>query len=120
APWPADLSISTCGSNDIGGIDHGVDTVLSMHSGCPGTDENRLECNDDSDVCGGLDAGVRRDSYISRSIAEGETVWIRVSHFGESSPGNFILNIPFFAVPNDTCFAAQAVSNGPTRFCTLA
>ncbi|MBC7772942.1 MAG: hypothetical protein H7210_10640, partial [Pyrinomonadaceae bacterium] len=120
APWPADLFISTCGSHDLGGVDIGVDTVLSIHSGCPGTIENWLECNDDTDICFGADQGFLRDSSFSRSVAEGETVWIRASHFGDSSPGNFLLNISFFIVPNDACAGAQAVvGNAPTRYCTL-
>jgi hypothetical protein len=62
--------------------------------------------------------GVRTDSYIARSLAQGETVKIRVTHFGESGPGDFELNIEMI-IPNDTCLGAMHISDGATPFCTL-
>lgn len=65
------LIADTFGSN--------YDTVLSVHSACPGTDLNTISCNDD---CIGL------DSCVSVSVTAGNSYWIRVSGFGDDA-GNF-------------------------------
>jgi hypothetical protein len=109
APWTTDIFVSTCGTND---------TVISLHSGCPGTVDNELDCSDDANICAGQDQGLRRDSSVSRSIGQGQTILIRVTHFGESFPGDFVLNVTMI-VPNDTCFGAMNVTDGPTTFCTF-
>ena len=56
------LRVNTCGS--------AYDTVLSIHSGCPGSAANQLACNDDS--CG-------TSSSVSIPASSGTTYWIRVS-----------------------------------------
>ncbi len=115
---PADLAlgVSTCGTNDLGGIDHGIDTVLSIHSGCPGTIDNQIDCSDDVDFCPN-DAGFHRDSEVAVTMAAGQTVLIRVSHFGDDGPGNFILNVrPVQS--NDLCTDAITTGIGATTFCT--
>jgi hypothetical protein len=58
------------------------DTVLSLHSGCPGTTANELTCNDDS---GSL------QSKVSWAASNGEQVWIRVSGFNGAT-GAFTLS----------------------------
>jgi hypothetical protein len=104
APQAGTLKVSTCGTNDFGGIDAGMDTVLSVHSGCPGTSTNQLACNDDwpsgpdPNACNGIwpfiDAGsLRRDSALSLPVTPGQTVWIRVSKFWASTPGFFYLTL---------------------------
>ena len=39
-----DLTVYTCPAS--------YDTVISLHSACPGTSLNQLACNDDSAYCG--------------------------------------------------------------------
>ena len=57
------VSISLCGSE--------YDTVLSVHSGCPGSVNNQLACNDD--YCG-------QQSKLNLSINPlGDGYWIRIS-----------------------------------------
>jgi hypothetical protein len=63
----------------------GFDTVLSIHSGCPGTVGNQLACNDDS--CGTL-------SSTSASLSAHHTYLIRVSGFGANA-GAFTLTAAF-------------------------
>jgi hypothetical protein len=95
------LNVNTCGSNDIGGEDNGMDTVLSLHSSCPGSSGNQLNCNDDwisagtpINACDGVDEGTdTRDSAVSTAVTKNQTYYIRVSHFGSSNPGQFRLNL---------------------------
>lgn len=107
---------TTCGTHDQRGVDSSVDTVLSLHSACPATTGNQLACNDDGPAsglvaCGDLDMGIRRDSVVTRPIVAGETVIIRVTHFGSSNPTAFVLNVG--VIPeNDNCSNALDVSLG--------
>jgi hypothetical protein len=58
------------------------DTVLSLHSGCPGTEANQLACNDDWGS---------PQSWVTLDMTTGEEVLVRVSgYFG--SVGDFTLN----------------------------
>ncbi|MBL8878304.1 MAG: hypothetical protein JNG88_04210, partial [Phycisphaerales bacterium] len=94
------LTATTCGTHDAPGADAGMDTVLSLHPSCPGTTANQLACNDDTNVCGGLDAGVLRDSAVSTVMAAGQTVLIRVSYFNTViDDGNYTLRTSFVATP---------------------
>ncbi len=58
------------------------DSVLSIHSGCPGTTANALACNDDS-------CGTR--SKVQWSVTTGVTYYIRVGGFNGAF-GTFTLN----------------------------
>ncbi|HEX2838127.1 MAG TPA: S8 family serine peptidase [Phycisphaerales bacterium] len=109
---------TTCGTHDANGINTGIDTVLSMHSACGGADS---VCNDDTNTCGGLDTSTLRDSAVSRTIAPGETVYIRVSKFSTGAVGQFRLNITGtnVAPSNDACSAPIDVSAGGTFYGTL-
>lgn len=80
APATGTLSVNSCGS--------GYDTVVSLHSGCPGTTSNQLRCNDD---CGGSPCGGVA-SCFSRSVTAGVTYYIRVSGYN-GAYGSFTLNI---------------------------
>jgi hypothetical protein len=108
------LTVSTCGTNDMGGQDAGVDTVLSLLSVCGGAE---LACNDDwsGTGCAGSDAGNPRDSFITRDMNQGEQVWIRVSKWSASALGPFVLNVSF-APANDFCANATGVTNGTYSF----
>jgi len=81
------LTVSTCGS--------AYDTVLSVHTGCPGTTANQIVCNDDS--CG-------RQSVVTLSVSAGTEYRIRVSGWSGSA-GSFVLDLtgPDCAVPSNDC-----------------
>lgn len=64
APNDGMLTVSLCESS--------YDTVVSVHSGCPGTIDNELACNDD--YC-----GLR--SRVSLPVSAGEQYWIRIGGF---------------------------------------
>src|SRR5262249_26390241 len=69
------LRVNTCGSS--------YDTVLSIHSGCPGTAANQFACNDDS--CG-------TSSSVAIPASNGTTYWIRVAGW-DGATGSFQLNV---------------------------
>lgn len=109
------LFADTCGSRDIDGPTTGVDTVLSVHSGCPGTTANQLACNDDA---GGPGCN-NTDSAVAIPMVSGQRVFIRVTHFGDIAfrfaSGAFRLNLNFVSTSppsNDNCANAIAVSDG--------
>jgi len=96
------LTVTTCGST--------YDTVLSVHSGCPGTAANTLFCNDDDAFCGGSPA---RQSYINMPVTAGSTYLIRVSGYN-GAVGNYMLSASLAAaIPaNDLCANAIPITNG--------
>ena len=67
----------TCGS--------AYDTVLSLHSGCPGTSANEIACNDDDPNCG-------FQSSLTVPVTAGETYLLRVSGF-LGAAGDFTLTL---------------------------
>jgi len=71
-------TINTCGSQ--------YDTVLSVHTGCPGTPANEIACNDDDDNCANF------DSAVTVNVVAGETYLVRVSGFNGEA-GGFLLNL---------------------------
>ncbi|MBL8878482.1 MAG: hypothetical protein JNG88_05110 [Phycisphaerales bacterium] len=95
-PCGGSLLVDTCGTHDRQGQDTGMDTVLSIHSGCPGTSGNQLVCVDDaSPACPG-DAGLIRDSRATVTLTPNQTVLIRVSHFSTAiDDGFFFLHVDF-------------------------
>jgi hypothetical protein len=111
------LHADTCGSRDIDGSTTGVDTVLSVHSGCPGTIANQLACSDDAGAGGCAD----NDSAVSVAMVAGQRVFIRVTHFGDIAfrfqSGAFRLNLNFAssnAPSNNNCASAIPILNGNT------
>jgi hypothetical protein len=74
------LKVTTCGTNDLGGVDRGMDAVLSLHAGCPGNAGNMLACNDDASVCD--DLGFEFDAYVTAAATAGQGILIRVSPLG--------------------------------------
>jgi len=103
APAAGTLLADTCGTHDMGGEDAGIDTVLSLHTGAPGTSGNETTdgCNDDwvssslPNACTGLDDGSPRDSAVAYDMADSETTFVRVSKYGSSEDGPFMLNLDF-------------------------
>ena len=129
APGSGDLSVSSCGTHDLAGVDSGTDTVLSVHSACPGNDGSQLACNDDSSLCTGQ-AGFNYDSFVSLPMTAGQVVRIRATRraafAGSNGGGGRTARDPFFLhvdftndpPPNDNCSNATAIGNG-TFFGTL-
>jgi hypothetical protein len=103
APCNGVLALSTCGTHDLGSPDSGIDTVLSVHTGCPGGAGNEVGCNDDApsgnwpDACGVFgNVGAARDSALKVSVTAGENYKIRVASFGAGgATGLFVLNVRF-------------------------
>jgi hypothetical protein len=102
APCNGILALTTCGSSDLGGTDAGIDTVLSVHTGCPGTSSNEIACNDDApsgnwpDACGLFgNLGLARDSALRVGVTAGQNYKIRVASYGTSATGLFVLNVHF-------------------------
>ena len=103
------LTATMCGTHDTGGIDLGMDSVLSIFSGCGGTE---LACNDDGfGFCGGLDQGAIRDSGINLAVTAGQSVLLRVSHFSGGAVGPFTLRTSL-TMDNDACANATAIGDG--------
>ena len=100
APNNGALHVDTCGSP--------YDTVLSVHTACPGTTANQIACNDDS--CG-------LQSSIDVPVISGRTYWIRVSGYN-GSYGTFTLHTGF-QLPNDSCSNAIALVSASTPFSTI-
>ncbi len=88
------LHLETCDSN--------YDTVLSVHSGCPGTSSNQLACNDDTGwfgACGWLPTD---QSALDVSVSPGNTYYIRISG-ASGATGYYVLDVSGPAcVPPDT------------------
>ncbi len=122
APTAGTVQIDTCGTNDLGGTDQGTDTILSVHSGCPGTTANQLACNDDSAsgnvplACSETDiGGTRRDSALSLSMSQGQTILIRITKYSGAQLGSFFLNIAMQPA-NDECAGALPMVEGSYSF----
>ncbi len=116
APAGGTLTLTTCGTHDTGGVDTGVDTVLSVHSGCPGDTSNQLAggCADDNaGQCGGSDAGVLRDSHLTCAMTFGQNVKIRLANYNNATPANkqVKLNVSFKPA-NDNCASAITIGEG--------
>ncbi len=95
APCSGTLTVDTCGSHDRGGlVDQGVDTVLSIHTGCPGDLGNMLGCNDNTAVCDN-DAGVNGDSRLVLLMTAGQTIYVRATWADQFGTGLFSI-YPYF------------------------
>ncbi|MFN7020983.1 MAG: matrixin family metalloprotease [Phycisphaerales bacterium] len=97
------LTVDTCGS--------AMNTVVSVHSGCPGNGGNQLACNDDNTGAGPCPGGTT--SYLTVPVTAGTTYRIRVAAFGGAT-GTFNLRTGFIAPANDACASATAVNAGAT------
>ncbi len=117
APANGFLTVNTCGTNDLGGTDTGVDAVLSIHAGCPGDASNQIAggCNDDAinNLCGNSDNGAHHDSSLTVALTFGQSVRIRLANYNNATPPNkqVKLNVSF-APANDECNTAIAVVDG--------
>ena len=110
------LTVSTCGTFNLGGTGTGVDTLLTIYDDCPAGGSSQITCNDDS-FFGCNPAGLSPDARSSVLVEAGESVIIRVSPVdlatGRRKP--FLLNTNFqpIAPANDSCQDALLVTEGP-------
>ncbi|MHC4948337.1 MAG: trypsin-like serine peptidase [Planctomycetota bacterium] len=120
APCTGILAVNTCGTHDTPSVDNGMDSLISMHSACPGTALNSMTCDDNAGPppCPSGDTGLLRDASISHFLTPGQQVWIRVTHSGPIADGEFVLNVDFRPI-NDACSQADAIFNGATDFCNV-
>lgn len=117
APSAGTMTVNTCGS--------AFDTVLSLHTACPGTAGNQLlptACNDDAAAgqgpCGGTNV---LQSFLSAAVTGGTSYRIRLAGYNGAT-GAYTLNVGFVpSTPaNDECAGAIVVSTGATGFNTSA
>jgi hypothetical protein len=97
------FTASTCGS--------GYDTVLSLHTGCPGSPANELACNDDACINFGS---------VARAVAvPGEPILIRVSGYN-GDRGAYVLSLSMAPIDAaDACAAAIEITDGSIVGSTL-
>ncbi len=88
-------TFSTCGS--------AFDTVLSVHTGCPGTAANTIACGDDE--CGD------GDSIFTLPVTAGETYIVRISGF-LGAVGNYTLTLEGPGCANDPNVPGDLDSDG--------
>jgi hypothetical protein len=97
--------LTTCGGTT------NFDTVLSVHTGCPGNGANTIACNDDSPC---FDSGLR--STIEVELNGGTNYYIRIGSFGETVFGDFTLTVSAVSLDappfNDSCANATEVGVG--------
>ncbi len=94
-----DMALFTCETQRS----FGIDSVLSVHTGCPGKRNNEIVSNDDwmlgslPQACTGVAAPNNLDSALSLggtfALDPGETVVIRIAHHDDSVRGNFELRV---------------------------
>jgi hypothetical protein len=108
APTTGTYSLDTCGSN--------FDTVISVHSACPGTTGNQIVCDDDAGSNGSCPFTLQ--SYLTFAGVAGTTYTIRLSGYNEHS-GSYVLNIGYPAPANNNCGGAAAIGLGTTTGVTL-
>jgi hypothetical protein len=100
-----DMVLSTCSTQRS----FGIDTVLSVHTECPGSPNNEIISNDDGmlglvpQACANDPAPVDVDSALplggAYALDPGETAVIRVAHHDDSVRNNFELRILAVPVP---------------------
>jgi hypothetical protein len=99
------VHFDTCGSL--------YDTVLSLHTGCPGTTANQVVCNDDNGNGGNNACGGGPQSGFDVSVSAGVTYYLRVSGYSGAS-GNFVIHSYYLPPANDSCGSATPYTAGTT------
>ncbi|MFZ4573908.1 MAG: trypsin-like serine peptidase [Phycisphaerales bacterium] len=82
-----------------------ADTVLSVHSACPGTAANTIVCDDDS--------GTLNLSRLTFDGNAGTTYRVRVAGFNGTN-GSFNLRVDLAPPANDACASATVIGLGTT------
>ncbi len=85
------LTVDTCTASSY-------DTVISVHSACPGTTSNQLTCNDDAQTPSACAGSLR--SYANVNVTAGTNYKIRVTGYNGAS-GTFTLRVICGAGPLD-------------------
>jgi hypothetical protein len=70
---------ASSGTAHLETCDSSYDTVLSVHTGCPGTSANEIACNDDTGWFGDCGWLPTSQSSLDASVSSGTTYYIRVS-----------------------------------------
>jgi hypothetical protein len=91
APTDGTLSVTTCGTDDIHGIDMGEDTLVSLHSACPATAANTIACDDNASPACAADAGVAVDAAVETVLLSGQQIVVRVTRAGPQTSSDPIL-----------------------------
>lgn len=91
---------STCSTNT------NYDSVLSIHTGCPGTTANAIACNDDA----GAACTTATHSQIDAALAGGVTYLVRVSGWNQLV-GNFTLTTSSISVDGTPVTISQHPAN---------
>lgn len=78
---PIEVKFSMSGTRNLPG---GFDPVLALFTNCPSLEGSQIACNDDN--CG-------LDSVLQTSVADGQTIFIRISRFANGSFGDFRINV---------------------------
>ena len=97
APYTANYRLETLSGGTL------ADTVLSVHTACPGTAANSIACDDDS--------GTLNLSTLTFSGVAGTTYRVRVGGFN-STNGTFNLLASLAPPANDNCVNAAPISLG--------
>jgi hypothetical protein len=93
------------------------DTVLSVHSACPGASGgNSIVCNDDA----GFSAPNNRISLVTFNFTGGQTYLIRVSGYNGANGTYTLRSLLSYGVNNDECATAPTVGLGSLNFNTCA
>lgn len=85
------ISVSTCGTT--------FDTILSVHTGCPATPANAVNCNDDCFFGVGAPCPFTIQSCFTFSGVAGQTYYARASGFTAANVGPINFNITLPAGP---------------------
>jgi hypothetical protein len=90
------------------------DTVVSVHTECPGVAGNAIACNDDTSLCGAFDTA----SQVDVALTAGTPYLVRVGGFSTNPAGNFTLTVSEMMLDgppaNDTCAGAEVLGLGET------
>jgi hypothetical protein len=84
----------------------GYDTVLSVHTGCPGTSGNQVACNDDTGWFGACGILPTSQSALNVSVTAGTMYYIRISG-KNGATGDYVLE-----VSGPACAAMETCSDG--------
>ena len=96
APRAGVVKADSCGTNDLGGVDAGVDTVVSIYASPANTE---LSCNDNwvtapsVTACLFSDAGNLVDSDTEASVQQGQEILVRVSESASSGADSVVLRM---------------------------
>jgi hypothetical protein len=113
APCEGTMIVNTCGTYSTSG----VDTLISLHSACPGTPENTLNSALDSAQVA-CELHSPQDAEVTLGVTSGQKVLIRIAAQDPAGVLGAITGSVRFIVSGDEPSAPVAVANGATNICT--